>query len=183
MILAITACSTPNAHAPNADTVNLLRTVLRYAADTLHIGPKVILARTTTSTPSIRLSLATQNALVSSDSSLVGIERYDVARQACDTVADVPGFCHFADADGLIAILEVRMWRDSADVGFEFFQTTEIASLGAVDSAINAKAKGKRIIVYNAGNTLLDRDASGRWRVKKFTESEFGDGVRSSARP
>ena len=185
LIVAIAGCTKPKVRAPNADTVALLRTVLEYAADSLRIGPRIIVARSTRSTPSIRLSLATQNALVSSDTTrLSAAERYDAVQQACDTVTKVDHFCRFPNADGLVAMTDIQMWRDSAQVEFEFFQTMTMMSLGAgVDSATNAKVKGKKELVYNAGTASVARDSLGHWRVRKFSETEFGDGPRGGGKP
>jgi len=184
-MLTIGACSKPKVRAPNADTVALLRTVLTYAADSLRIGPRIILARSTKSTPSIRLSLATQNALVSTDTTrLSAVERYDAVQQVCDTVTKADRFCRFPNADGLVAVTDVKMWRDSARVEFEFFQTMTMMSLGAgVDSATNAKVKGKKELVYNAGTVSATRDVSGHWQIRKFSEAEFGDGPPGGAKP
>jgi len=183
LVLGIAACSKPTTHAPNSDTVALLRTVLKYAADSLYLGPRIIVARSTKSTPSIRLSLATQNAIVSSDTTLSAVDRYDSAVQVCDTVAVTNTFCHFPNANGLVAVTDIRIWRDSARVEFEYYKTMTMLSVGAgVDSATNANVKGKKDLVYDAGGASLARDVSGHWQVKKFTEAPFGDGDREGAK-
>jgi len=166
MILAIGACSPPARHAPNTDTVALLRTVVKYASDTLKVGPKIVIARMTKTNPDVRLSLDTQNALLSSDSRLSAVERYDIAHQACDTVAKVASNCHFADADGLIAVRDVRLWRDSAHVGIEYYRTKP--------ERVGPKATEKKGLVYNSGDASLERDVSGQWKIKKFTETGGG---------
>ena len=153
MVLAITACSPAEHHAPNTDTVALLRTVVNFASTNLHVGPKIVISRIPKSNPSARMSLATQNALVSSDSALSAVERYDIAHQVCDTVAKVPALCHFADVDGLIAVRDVILWRDSAHVAIEYYRTT---ATGA--AAAGAKTAGKKALVYSAGDASLDRD-------------------------
>ena len=108
MILAIAGCSAPQTHAANTDTVALLRTVVRYASDTLKVGPRIIIARSTKANPDARLSLPTQQALLA-DSLLSAVERYDLAHQTCDPAAKPP-VCHFQTADGMIAVRNVRVW-------------------------------------------------------------------------
>ena len=168
LILAMTACSSADKHPPNADTVALLRTVVSYASTNLRVGPKIVIARTPKSDPSARMSLATQNALVSSDPTLSAVERYDIAHQACDTVAKVATNCHFSDADGMIAVRDVVLWRDSAHVGIEYYRTTPVESAG------DKKAVGKKTIVSGAGDASLDRDVGGQWKVRRFTETGGG---------
>jgi hypothetical protein len=173
IILGIAACSAPAAHAPNTDTVSLLRTVVRYASDTLKVGPRIVVARMTKSSPDARLSQATQQALLASDSTLSAVERYDVARQACDTVAKTPAFCHFANADGMIAVREIRLWRDSARVKIEYYRTTPVDPTDASAKA-PASAAGKKILIYNAGQASLNRDENGHWRIHNFAETGGG---------
>jgi hypothetical protein len=164
MILATSACSTPERRAPNGDTVALLRTVVKYASDTLRLGPRIIIARATKSNPNVKLSLATQNALVSSEPTLSAVERYDIAHQVCDTVAKAPSFCHFADADGMIGVRDVRLWRDSARVGIEYYRSAPAGG--------DAKARAKKkILVFDAGEASLQRDVTGQWKMRKFTET------------
>jgi hypothetical protein len=160
LILAITACTKSEPRPPNTDTVALLKTVVKYAADTLKVGPKVVIARATRANPGVRMSLATQNALVSADPALTAAERYDIVHQACDTVAKTPAFCHFAESDGLIAVRDVQLWRDSAHVAIEYYRTTPASHV-----------KGKRTLVYDAGNASVARDVDGRWKMKRFTET------------
>ena len=107
---------------------------------------------------------------------LVGVEARTDAKEACDTVAAMP-FCRLADADGLLAILGVYMTRDSAaTASIEFETTGEITSLGAVGEELNRQVRGKPMLVYNAGQVLLVRDAARGWRVTGFKPAEFGDG-------
>lgn len=155
-ILAIAACARPTKHAANTDTVDLLRTVLRYAADTLHVGPKIVVARSTKSNPDARLTLETQNALVSADPTLSAVDKYEIARQVCDN-ANAPTSCRFADADALVAVREIRLWRDSAKVDVEYYRPTPTAN-------------GKKTLQFGAGGASLDRDIGGHWKVRRFTE-------------
>ena len=165
MILAIAGCSAPQTHAANTDTVALLRTVVRYASDTLKVGPRIIIARSTKVNPDARLSLPTQQALLA-DSLLSAVERYDLAHQTCDPAAKPP-VCHFQTADGMIAVRNVRVWRDSAQVGIEYYRTNNVA-------AADAKAAPKRTLVFNAGDVSLDRDVEGHWKIRHFTETGGG---------
>ena len=165
LVLAIAACSAPAKHPPNTDTVALLRTVVRYASATLNVGPKIAIARTPKSNASTRMSLATQNALVSSDSTLSAVDRYDVAHQVCDTPG-TPASCHFSDADGLIAVRDVLLWRDSARVGIEYYRTTPVGT--------PAKTGAKKTLVYSTGDASLERDVAGHWKVRNFTETGGG---------
>jgi hypothetical protein len=140
-----------------------------YASTNLHVGPKVLIARVPKSNPTARLSLATQTALLSSNPALSAVERYDLAHQACDTVAKVPTACHFADADGLIAVRDVTLWRDSAHVGIEYYRTARSGAGGS-----GAKTAAKKTLVYGAGDASLNRDVGGRWKLRKFVETSEG---------
>jgi hypothetical protein len=171
MILALAAaCSAPAKHPPNTDTVSLLRTVVKYASDTLKVGPRIVIARMTKSNPDGRLSQATQQALVASDSTLSAVERYDIARQVCDTVGKTPAFCHFANADGMIAVREIQLWRDSARVKIEYYRTSPVPGNTATEAAPPAAA-GKKILVYSSGEAAVARDVNGHWLIRKFTET------------
>ena len=71
----------------------------------------------------------------------------------------------------------VYMTRDSAATASVEFETTgEITSLGAVGEELNRQVRGKPMLVYNAGQVLLVRDAARGWRVTGFKPAEFGDG-------
>ena len=163
VILAIAACSTPEKHAPNTDTVALLRSVVKYASDTLKVGPRVIIARMTKSNPDARLSQPTQQALLA-DSTLSTVERYDLAHQACNAVTKT---CHFDGADGMIAVRNIRLWRDSAHVGIEYYRTTSTAGP-------DAKAPPTKTLAFSVGDASLDRDVDGHWKVRRFAETAGG---------
>lgn len=165
MILAIAGCSAPQKHAPNTDTVALLRTLVKFASDTLKVGPRIIIARSTKANPEARLSLPTQQALLA-DSMLSTVERYDLAHQTCDSVAKAPASCHFQNADGMIAVRDVRMWRDSARVGFEYYR----ANAGGPD----AKTNGNTGLLFYVGDASLDRDVEGHWKIRHYSEAGGG---------
>jgi hypothetical protein len=176
-IVVTSACVRTLPPISAADPVTLLNAVVTFSAESLGVGPRVLVARTTKSTPSVPISVETQAALVASSPRLSSVERYETARQVCDTVAGIPEFCHFTDADGLIAILNIRMKQTAADVDIEYYHPLEMVSFGNVDPALNAQVRGKKILVHNVGTVTLVRDSKGRWRVTGFHESGMGGGT------
>src|SRR4051812_49079007 len=66
ILVAVAACARAPRPMSTADTIALLGEVVKYAADSLGLGPRVAVARTTTSTPSVPLSVETHAKLVAS---------------------------------------------------------------------------------------------------------------------